>query len=42
MGDDLLPHKYVKNPSAYGTTPTKLLLSTDRKSQTSKIAVQSP
>ena len=41
-GDHLLPHKHIKNPSEYGTTPTEQLLNGRRRPQTFKKASLSP
>ena len=41
-GDHLPPHKYIKNSSEYGTTPTEQLLIVSRGPQISKKASQSP
>ena len=41
-GDHLPPHKYIKNTSMYGTTPTEHLLNAGRRSQTSQKARNSP
>jgi len=35
-GDCLPPHKYIKNSSKYGTTPTEKLLNDSRRPQASK------
>ena len=37
-GDHLPPHKYIKNTSTCGTTPTEQLLNTGRRPQTSQKA----
>ena len=37
-GDHLSPHKYIKNTSTYGTTPTEHLLNAGRRHQTSQKA----
>ena len=34
--DHLLPHKYIKNSTEYGTTPTEQLNAGGRRHQTSK------
>ena len=41
-GDHLPPHKYIKNTSTCGTTPTEHLLNTGRRPQTSQTARNSP
>ena len=41
-GDHLPLHKYIKNPSEYGTTPTEQLLNDRRRPQTFKKASLSP
>ena len=41
-GDHLRPHKYIKNTSIRGTTPTEHLLNTGRRPQTSQKARKSP
>ena len=41
-GDHLPPHKYIKNTSTCGTTPTEHLLNTGRRPQTSQKARKSP
>ena len=41
-GDHLPPHKYIKNTSTCGTTPTEHLLNTGRRPQTSQKASNSP
>ena len=41
-GDHLPPHKYIKNTSTCGTTPTEYLLNTGRRPQTSQKARNSP
>ena len=41
-GDHLSPHKYIRNTSTCGKTPTKHLLNTDRRPQTSQKARNSP
>ena len=41
-GDHLLPHRYIKNTSTCGTTPTKHLLNAGRGSVTSQKARNSP
>ena len=41
-GDQLLPHKYIKNTSTCGTTPTEHLLNTGRRPQISQKARNSP
>ena len=41
-GDHLPPHKYNKNTSTCGATPTEHLLNADRRPQTSKKARKSP
>ena len=41
-GDHLPPHKYIRNTSTHGTTPTEYLLNTGRGPQTSKKARNSP
>ena len=41
-GDHLPPHKYIKNTSTCGTTPTEYLLNTGRRPQTSQKARKSP
>ena len=41
-GDHLLPHKYIKNISTCGKTPTEHLLNTGRRPQTSQKAKKSP
>ena len=35
-GDHLSPHKYIRNKSTCGTTPTEHLLNAGRRSQTSQ------
>ena len=40
-GDHLPPHKYIKNTSTCGTTPTEHLLNAGRKPQTSQKARKS-
>ena len=35
-GDHLPPHKYIRNTSTCGTTPTEHLLNTGRRPQTSQ------
>ena len=37
-GDHLPPHKYIRNTSTCGTTPTEHLLNTGRRPQTSQKA----
>ena len=41
-GDHLLPHKYIRNISTCGTTPTEHLLNTGRRPQSSQKARNSP
>ena len=41
-GDHLLPHKYIKNTSTCGTTPTEHLLNAGRGPQTSQKARKFP
>ena len=41
-GDHLPPHKYNRNTSTCGTTPTEHLLNTGRRPQTSQKARNSP
>ena len=41
-GDHLPPHKYIKNTSACGTTPTEHLLNAGRRPQTSQKGRKSP
>ena len=41
-GDRLPPHKYIRNTSTCGTTPTEHLLNAGRRTQTSKKARNSP
>ena len=41
-GDHLPPHKYIKNTSTYGTTPTEHILNAGRRPQTSQKARKSP
>ena len=41
-GDHLPPHKYIRNTSTCGTTPTEHLLNADRRLQTSQKARNSP
>ena len=41
-GDHLPPHKYTKNTSTCGTTPTEHLLNAGRRPQTSQKARNSP
>ena len=41
-GDQLPPHKYIKNTSTCGTTPTEHLLNAGRRPQTSQKARHSP
>ena len=41
-GDHLSPHKYIKNTSTCGTTPTEHLLNAGRRPQTSQKARNSP
>ena len=41
-GDHLPPHKYIRNTSTCGTTPTEHLLNTGRRPQTSQKARNSP
>ena len=41
-GDHLPPHKYIRNTSARGTTPTEHLLNAGRRPQTSQKARNSP
>ena len=41
-GDHLPPHKYIRNTSACGTTPTEHLLNAGRRPQTSQKARNSP
>ena len=41
-GDHLPPHKYIKNTSTCGTTPTEHRLNTGRRPQTSQKARNSP
>ena len=40
--DQLSPHKYIRNTSTCGTTPTKHLLNAGRRPQTSQKARNSP
>ena len=40
--DHLPPHKYIKNTSTCGTTPTEHLLNAGRRPQTSQKARNSP
>ena len=40
-GDHLSPHKYIKNTSTCGTTPTEHLVNADRRPQTSQKARKS-
>ena len=42
QGDHLPLHKYIRNTSTYGTTPTEHLLNTGRRPQTSQKARNSP
>ena len=42
LGDHLPPHKYIKNTSTCGTTPTEHLLNAGRRLQTSQKARNSP
>ena len=41
-GDHLPPHKYIRNTSTCGTTPTEPLLNAGRRPQTSQKAIKSP
>ena len=41
-GDHLPPHKYIRNTSTCGTTPTEQLLNADKRTQTSSKARNSP
>ena len=41
-GDHLAPHKYIRNTSTCGTTPTEHLLNAGRRPQTSQTARNSP
>ena len=41
-GDHLPPHKYIKNTSTCGTTPTEHLMNAARRPQTSQKARKSP
>ena len=41
-GDHLPPHKYIKNTSTCGTTPTEHLLKAGRRPQTTQKARNSP
>ena len=41
-GDHLLPHKYIRNTSTCGTTPTEHLLNAGRRPQASQKARKSP
>ena len=41
-GDHLPPHKYIRNTTTYGTTPTEHLLNTGRRPQISPKARNSP
>ena len=41
-GDHLPPHKYIRNTSTCGTTPTEHLLNAGRRPQTSQKARYSP
>ena len=41
-GNHLPPHKYIRNTSTCGTTPTEHLLNADRRPQTSQKARNSP
>ena len=41
-GDHLSPHKYIRNTSTCGTTPTEHLLKAGRRPQISKKARNSP
>ena len=41
-GDHLPPHKYIRNTSACGTTPTEHLLNAGRRPQTSQKTRKSP
>ena len=41
-GDHLPPHRYIKNASTCGTTPTEHLLNAGRRPQTSQKARNSP
>ena len=41
-GDNLPPHKYIKNTTTRGTTPTEHLLNAGRRTQTSQKARNSP
>ena len=41
-GDHLPPHRYIRNTSTCGTTPTEHLLKAGRRSQTSQKARNSP
>ena len=41
-GDHLPPHRYIKNTSTCGTTPTEHLLNTGRRPQTPQKARNSP
>ena len=42
LGDHLPPHKYIRNTSTCGTTPTEHLLNAGRRPQTSQKARNSP
>ena len=41
-GDRLPPHKYIRNTSTWGTTPTEHLLNAGRRPQTSQKVGNSP
>ena len=41
-GDHLPPHKYIRNTSTCGTTPTEHLLNASRRPQTSQMARNTP
>ena len=41
-GDQLPPHKYIRNTSTHGITPTGHLLNAGRRPQTSQKATNSP
>ena len=41
-GDNLPPHKYIRNTSTFGTTPTEHLLNAGRRPQTFQKARNSP
>ena len=42
LGDHLPPHRYIRNTSSCGTTPTEHLLNAGRRPQTSQKARKSP